>query len=157
MPLREVLLIAIVASVTLMALVWPRIGLYGYLWYGLMRPDVLAWVPGDRNKYSMIMAAALLIGSTLQLRHVPVLFKDWISRMILLLQIPIALSVLFSYNYELAMFRYNDYVRLILVVLLIPVLIRTEQHFRELLLVMVFSLGFVGPEVWSVRIGPWRR
>lgn len=149
MPIRQILLLLVVVAISLIALIRPRLGLYGYLWYGLMRPDVLAWVDQEDNYYSLLMAVALLLGSLAQLFEFRNLFLEPISPMILLLQIPIGLSVLAAYSTALATPRYSFFIRMIAILLLIPVLVHTEKHVRELLLVIVGSLGFVAAK-WGL-------
>ena len=57
--MRTDLLIVIVVALALLALVKPRLGLFGYLWFALMRPDILSWSVGVLP-YSAILADATL-------------------------------------------------------------------------------------------------
>ena len=43
-------------------LINPVIGLLGYMWYSLMRPDALAWTEGQ-YPYSLMLAAVTLFGA----------------------------------------------------------------------------------------------
>ena len=143
MGIRELILLATVAFICLASLVRPKIGLFGYVWYALMRPDLLAFV---ESKYplSMVLAAALALGSLQKLGGIGALFQASASRLILILQIPIALSVIFAVNPALSYDRYDFYLRMILILLLIPILLETEKDVIHLLLVMGLSLGVVG-------------
>lgn len=107
-----------------------------------MRPDILAFV---ENVYpiSLVLAICTALGAIIELQHVSVWFRNPICRLLLLLQIPVGLSVIFAVHPLLVVDRYNFYIRMILVLLLIPVLIRTERDLRNLLLVAALSLGVI--------------
>jgi len=141
--LRELLLIIIVSVLCCAALVRPRLGLYGYFWYAAMRPDVLAW-SADAYPFSVALALATLIGSVRWWPSIRTLFQNPISRLLLLLQVPIGMSVLFAEEPSLSYDPYWNYARMIVMTLMIPLLIQTERHVREILLVVAFSLGFLG-------------
>jgi len=140
--IRELILWPIVLTLSVVALVRPRVGLYTYIWWGLMRPDILSFAEG-KVAVSLILAAITAASSLPYAGNVIVLWKNPISRLLLLLQIPVGLSVVFSLNPSLCLDRYGYYIRMIIVLLLIPVLIQTEQHMKQLLLVMAFSLGMI--------------
>lgn len=143
MPARALILTAVVAALCLIALIRPRIGLYGYMWYAMMRPDILAWVE-DMYPFSMCLALATALGSLVYVGNYGNVARNPMSRWLLLLQIPLALSVLTAYKTELAVGAYVEYIKMIAVILLIPVLIETEQQLRTLLIVIAASLGFIG-------------
>lgn len=141
--MRELVLIAAVGLVCCLSLVVPRIGLYGFVCFALLRPDELAWSEG-KYPYSMALAAATLLGAIRFAPGIPRLFRNPITLLLLLLQIPIALSVVFSAGPFLSMDRYGEYMRTLIMVMLIPLLIETQSHLRALLLVMAVSLGLLG-------------
>jgi probable O-glycosylation ligase (exosortase A-associated) len=143
-PLRELALIGIVAVICATAILRPKYGIFGYLWYGLMRPDVLAWIEDDRNIYGFLILLATAIGSLTQLHNLSALFRSTWSRLVIFLQIPIALSVIFAYRLELAWPRYSFFIKMILGLLLVPLLIRTVQDLKVLTLLVAGSLGFIG-------------
>src|SRR5574339_169589 len=64
--MRQILLILIVLGLSATGLAVPFIGLCGYIWFGLMRPDVLAWIE-ERTWFSMMLALSTLVGG---LRHI---------------------------------------------------------------------------------------
>jgi probable O-glycosylation ligase (exosortase A-associated) len=108
-----------------------------------MRPDVLAWAP-NAHPYSLVLAAATLLGSVRYLGNALVLLRNGTVRLLLLLQIPLILSVLFAQNREVTYEPYWMYIRVIGMALLIPVLIETEEQLRILFLVMMVSLAMIG-------------
>ncbi len=140
--MREILLILIVAALSVAALVKPQIGLYGYIWFSIMRPDVLAWSSG--LPYSMALAAATLAGSLRYLPAVTALFKSSISILLLALQIPVLLSAAFAQDPSLCWGPLNLYARVIVMALLVALLVRTEQQLRTTLLLIGGFLGVLG-------------
>jgi putative inorganic carbon (HCO3(-)) transporter len=152
MGIREAILLGIIAPIVVVALARPRVGLYGYLWYALARPDLLAWVE-DKYQISLILALATVVGSVRYWNRVGAVFTNPFSRWLLALQVPLALSVAFSPNPDLGLPRYTFYIRMILVLLLIPILIESESQLRTLLLVISLSLGIVGLKFGLYGVG----
>jgi len=140
--IREALLLLSVPLVCLSSLVAPRIALYGYLWYGLMRPDILAFVE-SQYPISTILVVFTLIAALRNLDRLPILLNTFACRTLMILQIPLAISFFFAVDLKLSVDRYSDYVRMIAMILCMPLIIRTEEHLRELMLVIIFSLGVI--------------
>lgn len=151
--MRELLLIFIVGCASLTGLFRPLIGLYGYIWFAVMRPDVFAW--STDRQYSLVLAVATLLGCVPYLGQVLRLFASSISRWLLVLQVIIGLSVLFAVKPELCYDNYWVFVRIILMALLIPVLVLTVEDLRYLLLLMALSIGVVGSKFgfWALLQG----
>ena len=139
--MRELLLIAIVASLCLGSLASPRIGLYGYVWFALLRPDMLAW---SNRPYSLFLAVATLVGLLRLLHWIPRIFSNPIVLTLLALQVPIWLSAEFAVNPKLSEYPYDLYQKVVGMALLVPVLIRTEEQIKGLVALMAASLGFLG-------------
>jgi putative inorganic carbon (HCO3(-)) transporter len=147
--MRLALLAIIVGILAIVALVRPRVGVYGYIWFAVMRPDVLAFAE-DQYPFSLILAAATVIGSIRYLPDFRLLFATRIARWLLVLQIPLFLSYIFAVRQDLSEPNYVSFVKMMAVPFLIPVLIREEEHLRRLLLVIACSISFVG-----ARYGLW--
>lgn len=141
--MRAVLLFSIITAISLAALARPRIGLYGYVWFALMRPDVLAW-QYNAQPYSFALAVATLLGSLRYSSFFLDLFRIPFTRWILVLNAFIFASAVFAINPSLSWPSYGLYARMILMSLLIPVLIRTPRQCEILVLVMAGSLCFLG-------------
>src|SRR5437762_14298155 len=78
----------------------------------------------------------------------PLILRNPVSRTLVLLQIPVVISVFLALVPELSYERFFAYERTIIMVLLIPVLIRTVEQVRILFLVIALSLVAIG-----LRIG----
>lgn len=141
--MRELALVAAVLVVCCLGLVMPRVGLYGFMCFALLRPDELAWSEG-KYPFSAALAGATLLGAIRFAPNIPRLWRNPITRLLILLQIPIALSVLFPVGAFLSSDRYSEYARMLVMVLLIPLLVESQSHVRTLLLVMAGSLGLLG-------------
>jgi putative inorganic carbon (hco3(-)) transporter len=138
--MREVLLMAIVAGICLSTVHTPIYGLFGYVWFALCRPDVLSF---SHKPFSLILAVTVLLGAIRHLANVPRLFGNPISLLLLLQQIPIAISVVLAVRTDLAMVPYRRYLIVILMSLLIVLMVETEQWLRVLYFVMVLSMGLI--------------
>ncbi len=146
MGVREVLVALITLVLCIVALVRPRIGLYGFVWYSLMRPEYLAYSNGS-IPYSPALAACVLLGSLRHFVEFPAILRNPVSRTLVLLQIPIVISVFLALVPALCYERFFAYERTIIMVLLIPVLIRTVEQIRTLFLVIAISLGVIGLKI----------
>jgi probable O-glycosylation ligase (exosortase A-associated) len=142
--MRELLLSGIVGVLCVAGIFRPQIGLFGYIWFALMRPDVLAWVYGE-NRYSFFLAVATLLGAAFRAaQSIPAIVKNRISVILLLMQVPIILSSVFAVDPSLAFPSLWLYLRVVAMSLLIVLLFRELASFRYLLLVMAGSLGMLG-------------
>ena len=143
MPLREILLFLIVAALCLSGLIFPQIGLCGYLWFSLFRPDAVAWVT-DQYQFSKALAICTIVGSAREIARIPTLLSNPFSVLLLLLHIPIGISVLLCQGPFLSADRYTEFIRLTIMALMLPVLFYTRAHLRLLLVVICISLGMLG-------------
>lgn len=151
--MRHGLVFALVVLTSAAGLAFPLIGLYGYVVFGLMRPDVLAYA--GPNKYSFAIAVCTLIGSARMVRNVTNFLQDPFTGLFLLLQVPFGLSVIFAVDVDLSLLKYIPFLQMTLMLLLIPLLIETADHLRYLILAMGFSLGFLGLKfgLWGILAG----
>ena len=141
--MREAILIVVVCGLAAIALVRPRIGLYSYIWFALMRPDYFAWALGS-FPFSPLLAIATLVGSLRYYYRYPVILRQSLSRALILYQLPVIASVFLAVYPALSYDPFWEFERIVLMALLIPVLIESVEHLRTLFLVIVFSLGAIG-------------
>jgi probable O-glycosylation ligase (exosortase A-associated) len=109
-----------------------------------MRPDILAF--STRAWYSPALAVASLMGALGLAGTIPwrSLVRNRICLWLLLLQVPILASVLGAVDPALSEEPYSRYGRMIVVVMLIPLVIRTLPQLRTMMLVISVSLGGLG-------------
>lgn len=143
--MRELVFVPLVMVLCVAGLLRAEIGMCAYVWYALMRPDIFAFVD---NKYPVSLVFAIVAGISSFVNcgydFYRCLVANPLVRLLFFLQIPIALSVLFAYRLDLSTVRYSFYIRVIVVMILIPLAIRTDQHMRMVFLTMAGSLGFLG-------------
>jgi probable O-glycosylation ligase (exosortase A-associated) len=140
--MREWMLLAAVGVACGAALVNPRVGLYAYIGFALLRPDALAWSEG-RYPYSLALVGATLLSSIRHAGDLPDLVVNPVARGFLLLQVPIALSVVFSLEPSFSYGPYRLYIGIAAISCSIPLLIRTERELKNLLEVMGLSMGLL--------------
>jgi putative inorganic carbon (HCO3(-)) transporter len=141
--MRATLLLVIVSVLCPISIFNARLGIIGYTWFAILRPDILAWVIGQ-YPLSLALAICTLIGASLYLPQALIWFQNPITRTMLLLLIPLGVSVVAAYDSQLAWRSFNLFLRAVLMALLIPMLIRTLTDLRRLMLVMTFAIGFLG-------------
>src|SRR5260370_4754066 len=110
MGIREAILLCVSLAICVTALVRPKIGIFGYIWYSLMRPDVLAFVE-VKYPLSLMFAICSLLGAFRYLPQAGAILRAPTIRFLLLLQIPVGLSIVFAIQPDLDMDRYTYYVR----------------------------------------------
>lgn len=147
--MRELFLVAIVALLCPVSVLYPRIGLYAYTWFALMHPDALAWSVG-RWPLSPALAYCTLAGTLLrEVVNVAVWFKNWTCLLLLLLFALFGVSSLLAVSPTLSEYPFSLFSRVCLMALLIPMLVRTREHLREFTLVVAFSMGALGMK-WGI-------
>ncbi len=152
--MRAAVVIAVVCMVALCGVAVPQVGLLGYVWYVLMRPDYFSW-SSTLFPYAAVLEICTLVGAARFLQNAPVLIFEPLSRWLILLHVPLALSTIWAVNPHLSYGPYFDFLRVTVMVLLIPILIRNEIHLRWLFLVMSVSLGMIGFKfgIWGLMRG----
>lgn len=142
--MRELLLVAIMIILVPASLVRPKIGLLGYTWFALLRPDYLAWAAGE-YPFSLVLAICTLLGAVPDyLGKIDIWFRDGICQASLLLTVLMGVSVVGAIEVPEAWPPYSLFLRVMLMAALIPLMIRTFEDFRLLMLVIAFSMGFLG-------------
>lgn len=151
--MREVVLIVVVSVLGLAAPLFPRVGLLAYVWFGLMRPDLLAWT--QLTFWSQSLAIGSLLGCLRFLPRVTLLLANPITRGLLLFVGVICTSAIFAVDPALASEPLAAFLKMIIMVLLIPLAIRRERELKLLLLTMAFSVGFIGFKfgIWGLAQG----
>lgn len=141
--MRNLVVVAITAVLCLLSPLRPVIGVYGYYWFGLMRPDVLAW--SGPNNYSFFIAVATLLSNFASiLRNLAILFSNSICRNLILLVFVITLSVLAAVNPSLCYQPYWQFVRVMIMALIIPLVLTASQDLQWFFVVVAGSIGLLG-------------
>lgn len=143
--MRDALLMVIVAIIALTAVFRPRYGLMGYLWYAIFRPDILAYSSG--RPYSMTLAVVTAASSLRAIPQAMELMRNPFVWIFLAYQAWSGLSVLMAQNINLCFPAYSFFITTSAIVLLIPILIKTRDHFRILMHVLAASIGVLGAKM----------
>ena len=141
--MRSFLLLAIIVALALAAILRPKIGVFAIVWFALMRPDVWAW-SSTQYPYASILEMGTLIGSLTHLDRIPIILKNPILRLLLLLQVPIFLSIVLAIHPSLCYEPYRWYLGCVVSSVLIVMHIQTESDFRRLLVIAALSIGYLG-------------
>lgn len=142
MPLRDLLLIAVLAVACFASLPRPWIGILTWSWLGFMNPHKLAWTIRDWP-VAQAVAGVTLVGLLLtrDRRSIP-----WTREMVLLALLAVHLTIttgLAWYPAE-AWFEWQKVMKILLFVFITPMLIYGRYRTRLLFLVITLSIGFFG-------------
>ncbi len=151
--MREALVILLVIGACVAGMHRPRIALIAYIWFAIMRPDVLAWA--EDRPYSLVLGIVALFSCLREFPYlIPALRSRWLVILICLFGW-MAFSVLFSPYVEESFFYLRIFFPTLITALLVPVVLRTAGDLRILFMVMAFSLGFLGMKfgAWGVMHG----
>lgn len=154
MGIRYLIVISTVVGVCLLSPLRPILGLYGYYWFAMMRPDILAWA--GPNRYSFLLATVTLLSNLPSiLRRLPLLVLNSILRNLLLFLLVVTISVVAAVDPSLCFDRYGQFLRIFLMALVIPLIVTTEDQLRWLFVVMAGSLGLLGSKfgLWGLARG----
>ena len=142
--MREAVLAVIVLTLCVAGLIKPRIAMLSWIWYALARPDFVAFASRNNN-FSTLLALTAMIGGLRYLGHIKTWFRNPICLGILLLLFLSFLSRIFMLMHDdISIDRFNSYSRMIAIILFMPVLLNTLKDLREFMLVIAYSIGFVG-------------
>jgi len=143
MPLRELLLLLIVVVLIVKGLADAKTALLGYIWFAIVAPDVLAWCEG-KYPISFTLAIVTLISARRHIHRLPVILQSPAVGLLLLLQIPIGLSIIFCEGPFLSMDRYIQFELNTLMILMIPLLLDRAEDLKNFLFVCAISEGLLG-------------
>ncbi len=142
--MREALLIAILGAICVGTLFRGRIGLYGYLWFSLMRPDLLAW-GSPNNNYSFILALFALLGAAVSLPAKMIgMARNVFVLLLLVFAGVVTISTYAAIDPSIAWPQTNLFLRIVMMSLCIVVVIDTAPQVRWLVLLMGVSTGLLG-------------
>jgi probable O-glycosylation ligase (exosortase A-associated) len=146
--MRELLLMAMLAPVCGMSIVNARIGVLAYIAFVLGRPDSLAY---STKPLFFVLTICIFIGALRIVGDVRYLFRSGIILALLLLQIPIAMSVLSAVDESLCFPQYTQHLKEIAMCLSIPIAFASDERWlRPLFLTISFSLGVI-----AVKFAAW--
>jgi putative inorganic carbon (HCO3(-)) transporter len=148
--MRASILYVIVMLLCIGAVFRPRWGLHGYVWFSLMRPDYLAFA--TKANLSFVLASVVLVSSIRLFITNFALILNPLSILMLLLQLPAAISTLGAPLPDRSWLEYTRFARMCLMFFIVPMIVVNLQQFRALFLVMGASMGFLGL-YWGVTAG----
>lgn len=140
--MRDAVLMVVVVIIAIMGVFAPRYGLWGYLWFAIFRPDIFAYSPA--RPYSMVLALVTGASSLRAMPRAMELMRNPFIWIFLGYQAWTGLSVLMAQKVSLCFPGYYFFLTTSAIVLLIPLLIRTQEHFRILMQVLAASIGILG-------------
>lgn len=143
MPIRDILVTALVAFLAIRALRHPLYGAMLWVWIGVMNPHRLGWGFAYSMPFAQLAAGVTLLGIAINRKLarwpsggpivVMLLFTTWLL-----------LTSLFAFNVEASVDRYIDLLKVILMAVVVGSLLRDREHVVGLIWVIALSIGFFG-------------
>lgn len=151
--MREAILILLVIGLSIAGMAKARVALLAYIWFAVMRPDVLAWAT-DRP-YSMLLGVVAILSCLRELPYAMQAIRNGWMILFALLMGWFGFSVVVSEHLSETLLMFRIFLPTMLTALLVPVVLRTFDDVRQLYLVMAFSLGVLGVKfgLWGVILG----
>lgn len=154
MGIRYLIVVGTVLALCVIAPLRPVFGLYGYYWFAMMRPDVLSWA--GPNRYSFMLAVVTLISNLPSiLRNLPLALSNSILRNLLLFLLIVTISVVTAVDPSLCMEKYDQFIRILVMALVVPLIVTLMDQLRWFFVVLAASLGLLGTKfgLWGVLGG----
>lgn len=142
--MRDLLVIAVIYGSLPVIVFRPYIGLLVYCWLAFMRPQDMAWGASKLLPLSQWVALAMLAGIVLTLGRERLATLKQQTVYLILLVGWISLSVANALVPRLTEATYGYYWKAVLIAILTTGLVRDRRRFRILLLLVAFSIGFLG-------------
>ncbi|HJX29964.1 MAG TPA: putative O-glycosylation ligase, exosortase A system-associated [Thermoanaerobaculia bacterium] len=142
--MRDLFILAVVYGSLPIILFRPFYGLMVYSWLAFMRPQDMAWGISRVSPLSQYVAIAMILGLVLSVGRERLLTFKPQTVLLILLAGWITLSTVMAVVPEMSEEIYGNYWKAILMTVLITGLVRDRNRLRWLLLLIVFSIGFLG-------------
>jgi probable O-glycosylation ligase (exosortase A-associated) len=141
---RDLIVLAIVFASLPVILFRPYFGLVIYSWLAYMRPQDMTWGMSRVLPLSLWVALAMLAGIVVTLGRERIATFKLQTVLMVLLALWISVTVLTAVIPEMAKEVYGHYWKGILIAVFTTGLVRDRERFRTLVIVIAFSLGFLG-------------
>lgn len=142
--MRDLLVLAVIYGSLPIIVFRPFFGLLVYCWLAYMRPQDMAWGVTRELPLSQWVAVAMLVGIVLTLGRERVLTLKAQTVLLALLAGWISLSYVNALVPEMAAYTYGHYWKAVLIAVLTTGLVRDRRRFRILMMMIAFSIGFLG-------------
>jgi probable O-glycosylation ligase (exosortase A-associated) len=143
MPIRDLLVTAIVVFSLPVAFVRPFVGVIVWSWLGFMVPHRLSWGFAHDLEFSAMVAVATILGLVLtkDRRMVPPVRETYLLGAFWALTLVSTVGALYQ---EEAWRDFKQFSKILLMVFVTIMLSQTRERLRALLLVAAFSIGYYG-------------
>lgn len=143
MPLRDIFITLVIFGLIPAIAVNPHLGIYAWAWLSYMNPHRLSWGFAYFFPFAQIIAITTIAAVVLQWNkfHFP---KSFLSYLMVFFLFWMGVTTIAAYNPSGAMTKYQDLIKIMLMVFLTMMLINDEKKLHMLVMVTALSLGFYG-------------
>jgi probable O-glycosylation ligase (exosortase A-associated) len=141
---RDLIILAVIFGSLPLIILRPYFGLLVYCWLAYMRPQDMAWGASRILPLSQWVAIAMLVGILLTLGRERLVTLKQQTVLLVLLAGWISITVATALDPRLSEYIYGHYWKAILIAILTTGLVRDRRRWRILMILIAFSLGFLG-------------
>ena len=155
MPIRDILVTAIVFGSLPFILRRPYIGVLMWVWISVMNPHRLTWGFAWSFQFAALIAAVTLISVVINARERQAFPITGFTFALLMFAAWTAVTTYFAFYPGEAYAKWTDLMKTLLFATLIPVVFHRKQDVRLLIWTIVISLGYYGVKggVWTLLMG----
>jgi len=155
MPLRDILVTAIVFGSLPFILRRPHVGILMWVWISVMNPHRLAWGFAWDFQFAALIAGVTLVSVVINTRERQPFPITGVTFALLMFAGWTLVTTWFAFYPGEAYAKWTGLMKTMLMAALIPVVFRRHDHIRLLIWMIVISLGYYGAKggVWTLLVG----
>jgi putative inorganic carbon (HCO3(-)) transporter len=157
--MRDIVLTVFVFGMIPMMLRHPYIGALMYAWISMMNPHRLAFGFAHNFQFAAIIAGVTLLSAALSRKRLPFPWTP-VSALLVLFMVWMTITSVFAMGpYSDVFETWLHVFKIHIMLLLTLMLVRGQEHMRQLIWVIVLSIGFFGVKggIWTVATGGGER
>lgn len=152
--MRDILVTLVVFGLLPLAFKRPYIGVLMWVWISVMNPHTQGWGFAATFPFAAIIAGVTILNLlfTKEPKNLPL---TPVTRVLIAFVLWMNVTTIFAYHPELVYDQWNKVMKIMLMVVVTLMLIKTKQHIERLIWVIVISLGYYGVKggIFTIRSG----
>jgi putative inorganic carbon (hco3(-)) transporter len=155
MPLRDIIVTAVVFGSLPFILRRPYVGVLMWVWISVMNPHRLTWDFAWNFQFAALIAGVTLVSVIINPREREAIPVNGLTLAVFMFAAWTAVTTYFAFYPSEAFGKWTDLMKTLLFATLIPVVFHRKEHLRLLIWVAVISLGYYGVKggLWTVVVG----
>jgi putative inorganic carbon (hco3(-)) transporter len=155
MPIRDILVTAIVFGSLPFILRRPYVGILMWVWISVMNPHRLTWGFAWDFQFAALIAAVTLLSVVINGRERQSFPMTTLTLALLMFAAWTLVTSFFAFYPDAAYAKWTELMKTMLMATLIAVVVHRKEHVRLLIWMIVISLGYYGAKggLWTLLVG----